>query len=74
MLTANMAHSPLYNIIFPHLTRMPEWLRHDLAGKDALLRARAEEALAAMIVNAIGSGQTLCNALAEAPVPGASND
>ncbi|WP_327196247.1 DUF6771 family protein [Sphingomonas sp. SRS2] len=32
----------------------PDWLRHDLASKDASLRTRAEEALAAMIAAALG--------------------
>jgi len=31
------------------LRHLPEWIRNDLAAKDASLRTRAEEALAAMI-------------------------
>ena len=31
------------------LSRAPEWIRKDLAGKDAYARQRAEEALAALI-------------------------
>ncbi|WP_022678426.1 DUF6771 family protein [Novosphingobium sp. B-7] len=40
------------------IERAPQWLRHDLAAKDASARARAEEALAAMLVDAIGGSQT----------------
>ncbi|EGD60852.1 hypothetical protein Y88_1647 [Novosphingobium nitrogenifigens DSM 19370] len=35
------------------IERAPQWLRSDLAAKDASARARAEEALAAMLVDAI---------------------
>ncbi|QUT05151.1 hypothetical protein KFK14_19445 [Sphingobium phenoxybenzoativorans] len=35
---------------FTHvLTRLPQWIRHDLNVKDDLVRLRAEEAVAAMI-------------------------
>ena len=40
-------------IVLGVLERAPEWIRHDLAAKDAAIRARAEETLAAMIVNAL---------------------
>ena len=33
--------------------RTPDWVRRDLASKDAAERSRAEDALAAMIVNAV---------------------
>jgi len=33
--------------------RAPEWMRHDLMSKDKATRTRAEEALAAMVANAI---------------------
>jgi len=33
--------------------RAPEWMRHDLLSKDRAIRTRAEEALAAIIANAI---------------------
>jgi len=33
--------------------RAPEWMRHDLLSKDKATRTRAEEALAAIITNAI---------------------
>ncbi|NMN07597.1 MULTISPECIES: DUF6771 family protein [unclassified Novosphingobium] len=35
------------------IERAPQWLRNDLAAKDASARARAEEALAAMLADAI---------------------
>lgn len=35
------------------LAKTPEWLRTDLASKDASARTRAEETLAAMIVSAL---------------------
>ncbi|WP_242127309.1 hypothetical protein [Sphingobium sp. Sx8-8] len=35
------------------LERTPQWLRHDLEGKDAAARTRAEETLAAMISTAL---------------------
>ena len=33
--------------------RLPDWIRHDLATKDAALRLRAEESLAAMLVDVV---------------------
>lgn len=38
------------------VARIPQWIRHDLVSKDAVVRLRAEETLAAMIVNALESG------------------
>jgi hypothetical protein len=35
------------------VARTPEWVRRDMASKDASVRTNAEAALAAMIVNAI---------------------
>lgn len=35
------------------LERAPEWVRTDLAAKDAAARARAEETLAAMVAAAL---------------------
>lgn len=35
------------------IERAPQWIRHDLTAKDAAARIRAEESLAAMIVDAI---------------------
>lgn len=40
-------------IIAHVLDRAPQWLRHDLAAKDAAARLRAEETLAAMIADAL---------------------
>ena len=38
------------------IERAPQWVRHDLESKDAGVRSRAEETLAAMIADALGSG------------------
>lgn len=35
------------------LERAPQWVRHDMAVKDAIVRQRAEETLAAMIASAL---------------------
>jgi len=35
------------------IARVPEWIRHDLLSKEASVRTRAEETLAAMIANAL---------------------
>ncbi len=40
-------------IILGVIERAPQWIRHDLGAKDRRARARAEEALAAMIANAL---------------------
>ncbi|WP_066548968.1 MULTISPECIES: DUF6771 family protein [unclassified Sphingomonas] len=45
--------SRLADLIAAALARAPEWIRHDLGGKDAASRTRAEEALAAMIASAL---------------------
>ena len=37
------------------IQRAPEWIRLDLSSKDAGTRERAEETLAAMIADALGS-------------------
>jgi hypothetical protein len=47
----NDAHAPT---VAKLLNKMPDWLRHDLASKDNAIRARAEEALTAMIMAALG--------------------
>ena len=39
--------------ILATLSRMPDWLRKDLAVKDEATRERAQEALAAMIAGAL---------------------
>lgn len=38
------------------LERAPQWIRHDLDSKEAAVRIRAEETLAAMIANALEGG------------------
>jgi hypothetical protein len=35
------------------IERTPQWVRHDLESKDAAIRVRAEETLAAMIAAAL---------------------
>jgi hypothetical protein len=40
-------------IILSVLNRAPQWIRHDLLSKDPMVRSRAEEALAAMIGEAL---------------------
>ena len=35
------------------ISRLPDWIRHDLGGKDGALRMRAEEALVAMLVDVL---------------------
>jgi hypothetical protein len=35
------------------VVRLPDWIRHDLASKDAALRTRAEEALVAILVDVV---------------------
>lgn len=43
-------------IILRAVERSPQWVRHDLTSKDAAVRGRAEETLAAMIADALGNG------------------
>lgn len=50
---ANAMKEELTEIVLTVLQRAPEWIRHDLGAKDASLRARAEEVLAAMVDAAI---------------------
>ena len=38
------------------IARAPQWLRHDLSSKDLNARGRAEETLAAKIVDALSHG------------------
>jgi hypothetical protein len=40
------------------LERAPQWVRQDLLSSDAVVRARAEETLAAMISSALAESQT----------------
>lgn len=53
------AHRPLMtsdltSIILNVIERAPQWMRRDLEAKDAVVRTQAEEALAAMIADALG--------------------
>ena len=43
-------------IVTKVLSRAPDWIRKDLAAKDALARERAEEALAALISASLDDG------------------
>jgi hypothetical protein len=45
--------SPLTIPILQVIERAPQWVRHDLDAKDAVIRTRAEETLAAMISAAL---------------------
>ncbi len=45
--------SDLSNIILHVIERAPQWMRRDLEAKDAVVRTQAEEALAAMIADAL---------------------
>jgi len=52
------AHSPrmsseLTSIILHVIERAPQWMRRDLEAKDPVVRTQAEEALAAMIADAL---------------------
>ncbi|WP_170065968.1 MULTISPECIES: DUF6771 family protein [Sphingomonadaceae] len=44
---------PFTTTILQVIERAPQWVRHDLEAKDAAIRARAEETLAAMISAAL---------------------
>lgn len=44
-------------LILGVLERAPQWVRTDLTAKDAGVRRRAEETLAAMIASALAEGQ-----------------
>ena len=46
----------LYRAVHATIAKAPEWVRSELASKDATARQRAEDALAAMIANALGHG------------------
>ena len=45
--------SELTSIILHVIERAPQWMRRDLEAKDAVVRTQAEEALAAMIADAL---------------------
>ncbi len=44
----------LTDAILRVVERAPQWVRRDLDAKDAVVRVRAEESLAAMIADALG--------------------
>lgn len=46
-------NNPLAATILQVIERAPKWVRHDLESKDEVIRARAEETLAAMIAAAL---------------------
>ena len=55
-----MLQSDLVRLVTDVLSRMPQWVRDELSSKDPLVRARAEETLAASIAAAIAaSGQPI---------------
>jgi hypothetical protein len=43
------------DLLLKAVTRLPEWIRHDLTVKDPATRRQAEESLAAMLIAAIES-------------------
>lgn len=45
--------SDLTSTILHVIARAPQWMRRDLEAKDAVVRTQAEEALAAMIADAL---------------------
>ncbi|PJI88466.1 hypothetical protein [Sphingomonas koreensis] len=47
----------LLDIVHAVVAKAPQWIRQDLLSKEALVRERAEEALAAMIASAIEEAQ-----------------
>lgn len=52
--TPLMQNDGLTAIITANLSKMPQWIRHDLAATDRTIRPRAEESLAAVIAAARG--------------------
>jgi len=50
-------NTPLTTAILQVVERAPQWVRHDLDSKDAVIHARAEETLAAMISAALQDTQ-----------------
>ncbi|MGV1682432.1 DUF6771 family protein [Sphingopyxis sp. NJF-3] len=45
--------SDLASTVLHVIERAPQWMRRDLEAKDAVVRTQAEEALAAMIADAL---------------------
>ena len=60
-MTASM-NSNLAEAIQAVVERAPLWLRQDLSSKDAGVRARAEDAMVAMIAEALGRGDSQAQA------------
>jgi len=50
-----MTHDAITALVTELLGRAPDWIRKDLAAKDALTRTRAEEALAVLISTALAA-------------------
>jgi len=50
-----MTHDAITALVTELLARAPDWIRKDLAAKDALTRTRAEEALAVLIGAALAA-------------------
>jgi hypothetical protein len=50
-----MPNDAITAVVTRLLGRAPDWIRKDLASKDALTRTRAEEALAALISAALSA-------------------
>lgn len=50
-----MTHDAITALVTELLGRAPDWIRKDLAAKDALTRTRAEEALAVLISAALSA-------------------
>ncbi|MCW2387159.1 hypothetical protein M2333_000205 [Sphingobium sp. B11D3B] len=48
-----MMDAPLKQEISEIIARLPEWVRRDLNAKDSTIRERAEDALTAMMLNAM---------------------
>lgn len=62
-MAAKASHSPAMQIdlqatITTIIARTPEWVRQELLSKEQATRARAEEALAAMIAGALKDAQS----------------
>lgn len=47
----------LQTLVLAAVERAPEWLRHDLSSTDQAIRTRAEDAMAAIIAQAIRAAE-----------------
>ncbi len=54
-----MESADLISLVQQTIANSPQWLRSDLAAKDPLLRTRAEDALAAVIVAALTRAESV---------------